>query len=98
MGNYSFQFYLKNQLKFFSNISERDDLITNQQHYTWNPPLDWDKFVNYREYYWLPVGPETLSVAGQTDAVVSKYRVRSDGQNEWLFYPDGLKRNPQLTL
>ncbi len=89
---------LKNQLKFFSNISERDDLITDQQHYTWSPPIEWDKFVNYREYYWLPVGPETLSVAGQADEIVSQYRVRSDGQNEWIFFPDGLKRNPQLTL
>ena len=88
----------KNQLKFFSNISERDDIVTNQKQYTWSPPVDWDKFVNYREYYWLPVGPETLSVAGQTEEVESTYRVRSDGQNEWIFYPDGLKRNPQLTL
>jgi len=89
---------LKNQLKFFNNISERDDIITNQEQLTWNPPIDWDKFVNYREYYWLPVGPEILPVAGQADAVVSQYRVRSDGQNEWIFFPDGLKRNPQLTL
>jgi len=89
---------LKNQLKFFNNQSERDDLATYQEQYSWNPPIDWDKFINYREYYWLPVGPETVSVAGQSEEVISKYRVRSDGQNEWLFYPDGLKRNPQITL
>jgi len=89
---------LKNQLKFFNNLSERDDLATYQEQYSWNPPIDWDKFINYREYYWLPVGPETVSVAGQAENVISSYRVRSDGQNEWLFYPDGLKRNPQLTL
>lgn len=89
---------LKNQLKFFNNISERDDLVTTQKQYTWSPPIDWDKFVNYREYYWLPVGPELLSIAGQAEEVESKYRVRADGQNEWIFFPDGLKRNPQLTL
>jgi hypothetical protein len=88
----------KNQLKFFNNVSERDDLATYQDQYSWNPPIDWDKFINYREYYWLPVGPEIVSIAGQAETVISKYRVRSDGQNEWLFYPDGLKRNPQITL
>jgi hypothetical protein len=41
----------KNQLKFFGNNLERDDRITDQDHYSWNPPIDWDKFVNFREYY-----------------------------------------------
>lgn len=88
----------KNQLKYFRNNLERDDLITGQSHYSWNPPIDWDKFSNYREYYWLPLGPENVKVAGQAQEIISSYRVRSDGENEWLFIPDGLKRNPQLTL
>ena len=88
----------KNQLKFFNNTNERDDQTTDQTHYTWNPPIDWDKFVNYREYYWLPVGPENVSVSGQAETIISSYRVRSDGQNEWIFFPDGLKRNPRITL
>ena len=88
----------KNQQKFFGNKSERDDLITNQEHYSWAPPIDWDKFVNYRDYYWLPSGPDSVSIAGQGQEVVSSYRVRSDGENEWLFIPDGLTRNPPLTL
>ena len=33
----------KNQLKFFGNTIERDDLITSQEHYSWNPPINWDK-------------------------------------------------------
>ena len=101
LGNPS-KFYdyidFKNQLKYFKNNVERDDLLTNQTHYSWNPPIDWDKFINYREYYWLPSGPEAVKVAGQEQSVISSYRVRSDGDNEWLFIPDGLKRNPQLTL
>lgn len=65
----SFYDYLdfKNQLKFFGNIDERDDKITDQIHYTWTPPIDWDKFVNYREYYWEPTGPLSVSVTGQSE-------------------------------
>ena len=52
----------KNQLKFFGNTDDRDDKITGQEHYSWNPPINWDKFVNYREYYWEPAGPPSLPV------------------------------------
>jgi hypothetical protein len=93
----------KNQLKFFGNDIERDDLFTEQDHYSWNPPIDWDKFVNYREYFWIPMGPSTLRVFGQGTAVTSTYRVRlgdaGDGQSGvWTFTPDGLTNNPTVTL
>ena len=89
---------VKSQLKFFNNNNERDDLTTSIRSYSWNPPIDWDKFINYREYYWLPQGPDTISIAGQTQEVISEYRVRSQSDDEFLFYPDGLTPNPSLTL
>lgn len=88
----------KNQLKFFNNLNEKDYQATGIQSYVWSPPVDWDKFVNYREYYWLPQGPDTVSVAGQTEQVISEYRVRSQSETEYLFLPDGLTPNPSITL
>ena len=89
---------VKSQLKFFNNNNERDDLTTGMKSYSWNPPIDWDKFINYREYYWLPQGPDTISVSGQAQEVESEYRVRSQGENEYIFYPDGLTPNPSINL
>jgi len=37
---------LKNIETFFGNKNERDDKTTFQEHYSWNPPIDWDKFLN----------------------------------------------------
>jgi len=88
----------KNQLKFFGNNLERDDLITQEDVHSWNPPIDWDKFVNYREYFWQPVGPDSVTVLGQAREIISSYRVRTNSNSEWIFYPDGLKKNPSLTL
>jgi len=88
----------KNQLKFFNNKNERDDLTTAQEKYSWNPPIDWDKFSNYREYYWVPNGPDTVQVLGQSQTVVSSYKVGTEGANEWVFFPDGLTKNPAITL
>jgi hypothetical protein len=88
----------KNQLKFFNNQQERDDLITDQDHYSWNPPIDWDKFVNFREYYWMPDGPPPITIFGQQQGITSSYRVRQGVTDTWIFFPDGLTNNPTLTL
>jgi len=89
----------KNQLKFFGNIDERDDKITEQEHYTWNPPVDWDKFINYREYYWQPSGPPSLPIYGQTAKVTSTYKVvLGTTGNSFVFTPDSYTNNPTITL
>ena len=95
----SFHDYLdfKNQLKFFGNNQDRDFLITNQEHYSWNPPIDWDKFVNYREYYWVPSGPPPVTILGNRPTVTSTYTVVL-GTNSFVFRPDGYTNNPTLTL
>jgi len=96
----SFHDYLdfKNQLKFFGNENERDDLITSQEHYSWNPPIDWDKFINYREYYWEPSGPPAIPVSGQAKGIVSSYKVSLGTGSSFIFTPDGYTNNPLVTL
>ena len=88
----------KNQLKFFENTSDRDDLVISQESYTWSPPIDWDKFVNYREYYWVPGGPPPVRVLGQAQEVTRTFSVRVNIDKTWVFTPDGLTGNPTITL
>ena len=74
---------------------------TSQEYYAWNPHIDWDKFVNFREYYWLSAGPPTISVAGQSKSVQSTYTIglANNADNvTYLFTPDGLTNNPTITL
>ena len=89
---------LKNQLKFFGNFDDNDSKITDQEHYTWNPPIDWDKFVNYREYYWVPEFPPAVEVKGQSQRVTSTYKVSLGPTESYIFSPDGFTNNPTLTL
>ena len=90
---------VKNQLKFFGNTIERDDKITGQTHYTWDPPIEWDKFINYREYYWEPTGPRSIKIAGQSVGIVSTYKViLGTTANSFVFTPDSYTNNPTLTL
>lgn len=90
-----------NQLKYFNSSNLNHDKLNSQEFYSWNPHIDWDKFVNYREYYWLPRGPQPISIAGQSKDIVSTYTVRtvSDSDNiAYVFSPDNLTRNPTLKL
>ena len=87
----------KNQLKFFGNNDERDNLITSQDHYSWNPPKHCDKYVNFLECYWIPEGPPPVDVYGQPRTVGSQYGVKL-GVNSFILSPDGYTNNPTLTL
>jgi len=71
-----------NNLDFFAEyrdvVNQIDNLGGNksnhsklfaQEYYAWDPHIDWDKFSNYREYYWLPNGPNPVPVRGQTNEV-----------------------------
>ena len=90
-----------NKLKILSTNTDNHSDVNSQEYYSWNPNIDWDKFVNFREYYWLPTGPVTISVFGQTKEVQSTYSIEikdNAGDPTYLFSPDGLTNNPTLTL
>ena len=90
-----------NQLKFFTNGDINHSNVNSEEYYAWNPHIDWDKFVNYREYYWLPAGPQAVTVLGQTVDIVSTYTVKLSDQVDnisYVFSPDGLTQNPTFKL
>jgi hypothetical protein len=90
-----------NQLMYFNLPTADHNKINSQEFYSWNPNIDWDKFVNYREYYWLPRGPQSIAVKGQSRNIISTYTVTvvNDVDNiAYIFSPDGLTRNPSLKL
>ena len=88
----------KNILKFFGNDNEIDSITTDSKHYSWNPPIDWDKFINYRQYYWVPEGPLSINITGQSQDIISTYKVRTTDPQSWLITPDGSTPNPTLEL
>ena len=56
----------------YSNFTA-DDLDVD--YFTWAPPIDADKFVNFSHYYWLPYGMPAIEVSGDIDIdadIVSK--------------------------
>ena len=88
-------------LNNFRGSTSNHSLLNSQEFYSWNPHIDWDKFTNFREYYWLPFGPQRISVTGQSADIESTYTVGlvdDLGTISYVFSPDGTTRNPSLTL
>ena len=90
-----------NQLQAFGANVSNHDTLNSQDMYTWNPHIDWDKFVNFREYYWLPYGPTPVPVRAKSKQVVKTYQVslgETDGYSHYIFTPDGKTPNPTIKL
>jgi hypothetical protein len=105
LGNTSFfKDYIDyiNSISVLGGLTENHQRLNKQEFYSWDPHIDWDKFVNYLQYYWLPYGPETIPIRGQkTLDTTSTYNIQvvDEGDNfAYLFTPDALTRNPDLRL
>ena len=53
---------LTNEIATKGGKNNNFDRMFRSEFYSFDPQIDWDKFVNYQEYYWLVTGPETIVV------------------------------------
>ena len=104
LGNVNFyKDYLDyvNQINNLGGKSDDHSLLNAQEYYAWSPKINWDKFVNFREYFWMPYGASTVTINGQQRNVVSTYTVTTSDQGDnyaYIFTPDGVTANPTISL
>lgn len=90
---------LINQLAFNNADVSNLDRLFRPESYSYDPQIDWDKFVNFRQYYWLPTGPDAIEITGIQKNTISTYSVEDSKDGKTLiFTPDGGTTNPLLTL
>jgi len=90
-----------NQLGVFGGNTDNHARINAEEFYSWDPHIDWDKIVNFQNYYWLPYGPEAVTIYGQQQKVVSTYTVdlvQVGEDSQYVFTPNGFTPNPVLKL
>jgi hypothetical protein len=90
-----------NQIKSLGGNVDNHSVLNAQEYYSWNPNIDWDKFVNFREYYWLTYGPDPITITGLQQQVQSTYTVTlSDNLDNYayLLTPDGQTVNATIIL
>lgn len=104
LGNTTFfkdyQDYI-NQLAVFGADTRNHSRLNSQEFYSWDPHIEWDKFVNFQNYYWLPYGPDVIKIFGQQENITSTYKIdlRAETDNNvYIFSPDGATPNPTIQL
>ena len=61
-----------NHIKVFGGNVDNHERLNRQEFYSWNPHVNWDKFVNFQQYYWLPYGPDPIEIQGQQPTITSE--------------------------
>jgi hypothetical protein len=85
-------------------LNVRGALVNNHNRlfeaetYSWDPLFNFDKFVNYSQYYWLPEGPSSVNVQAEEVLLEDEFDVsRNDGDSSYTFSGKA-GQNPILTL
>jgi|688.fasta_scaffold00229_11 hypothetical protein len=87
-------------LKVNGGVTNNNNRLFESQFYSWDSFTDLDKVINFNQYYWLPLGPESVTVSSETVFSAIDYIVQ-DIINGYSIYPVGSSAgstNPTLTL
>jgi hypothetical protein len=87
---------INDALKLQGAYTTNADRLYNSDYYTWDPFIDFDKFVNYAQYYWLPGGPLAVDVSAEGVPLTDSFTVtRANG----VYTFSGVTGdNPTITL
>jgi hypothetical protein len=58
---------LINELQTSGSSVDNLDRIFRTKFYSYDPLIDWDKLINYNQYYWLPTGPNPVLIDAEVD-------------------------------
>lgn len=61
---------LLNNLKTTGAYTEDQNRLFQEEVYSFAPPIDYDMFVNYRDYYWIPEGAPAIEIDAMPNDIV----------------------------
>ena len=83
---------------FGGNVVNQDRLFTSE-YYTYEPKINYDAFVNYSQYYWLPSGPDPVNITTSEIATNQTFYVYPDNNtNVYNLSGFGAAGNPDIIL
>jgi len=81
-------------------LTDNHNRLFESEIYAWDSFTNLDTLVNFNQYYWLPEGPERVTV-GQADVTRLENYVVGDFANYYTLSPlgfDSTESNPTITL
>jgi hypothetical protein len=77
-------------------ITNRADRLFESEYYTWDPFVDFDKYINYSQYFWVPKSPLPVIVSATTIPTQQTFTVNRTSAGYTFSGVPGA--NPTLTL
>ena len=88
-----------NRIDFYGGDVTNHDRLYENEYYNWSSFFDFDKFVNFSQYYWLPNGPDAVQVFNSTvDTEVDWDITRVDNEFAYHVSNHNSVNNPRITL
>jgi len=87
---------LNDAIGFQGGISSRPDLLYSSDYYSWDPFVDFDTFVNFSQYFWLPDGPAVVDVSATEISTTDNFVVNRENGVYTFSGVDG--ENPAIEL
>ena len=69
------------KIRYYGGITTDQTRLFEQEYYTFDPLISYDKFVNFSQYYWLPNGPDPVEVSTSGVDLTVTYTVERDAPN-----------------
>ena len=57
-----------------ADVQQQDRLWTSE-YYCWDPFINFDKFINFSQYYWLPDGPDAVDISSTSVPLTDDFEV-----------------------
>ena len=88
---------LIDKIDYYSGITNNHDRLFKSDYYSYDPRIDFDKFINYTRYYWLPDGPDAVNISAGNPNIPKTFNI-TRGTNSYTTDQTGSNLNPELTL
>lgn len=86
-----------NEIEAQGGQKNKHDRLWSGDFYSYSPPIDADKFVNYRQYYWLKDGPSSIATFPGTPGSEITINVTNNQLSAWKFN-NKTTDNPDIIL
>jgi len=87
---------LIDSLKTHGGNVKKHDRLFSSPIYSWSPLIDFDKFVNHSQYYWLPGGTNSVDVSASVIMLTDTFEITNT--DKAYNFSGVAGSNPQITL
>lgn len=89
---------LLDKIKHYGGLTDDHSRLFEQEYYSFDPKVSYDKLINFSQYYWLPDGPTPVEVNTTGVDLTATYQVSRDASNgRYVFTNNGVVDN-SITL